>query len=375
MANFNLKYLDNYPVVSFEENIEYPEAVFEGYFHDIIKTERLFGHVLDSVKDNRTIQDIVYEKYTCDLLIGRNIDVYKLVSANHVMVTPEYGTEFRAIKFEVEIEDTNNRDKLAKITFYKEVEINYPLSCDYAEDVDASVAVNEIRYTVNNPPYVANYTGIHYDSTPSQRYYFTVAVNDLTDNILVGDYYYIHFEGTLLDNSEMPVAEVILKDSTDITFEVPYYVGGPTGVDDKVIEIENNIVIDHEPDNEVDANVIDKTIDVYIYTFIEPIFSHESSPETGSEAPDYILENQKSNERDVMSLKIWLKEADKWKAEYLNYALIEDVRALLPNQDTTNIVPAQMKDIIAIKENDNFIDLFEYDITMLFNIKVVNINR
>jgi hypothetical protein len=379
MANFKIKYLDKYPVATFYESFEYPEAVFDGWHYDIQKTSRKWGHVYDSIKENRTTQYIVYEKYKAELIIGRNIDLFVLQGSNHVLVTPDYGDAFNALDFNIEISDSPNRDKVATITFKKEVEIRYPLSSDYAESIHSTSNVNKISFDVDNPAYVFNNIVTYTVETGPSSYqaYFKVPLTDLSNTILVDDIYYLHTDNPTFNAQKdnygdyLDYAKCKSKDSSFVYFECSNDEVSPS-----LTYTITNLIIDHSADYRdlpSAITVADKTISLEIYTFIEPYYSHMSELAEGYEAPDATEENQKGKEHDVIEFKIWLLESEKWKAEYLNYALNEDIEIELVNYD--NIIPTQTKDIITPVENENFIDLFEYDIKVKYNAKSVNIFR
>lgn len=377
VANFNIKYLDNYPVITFEENIEYPEAVFAGFFHDIIETEEMWGYVFDSVYDNRTKQDIIYEKYTATIIIGRNIDLYKLQGANYVLVTPEYGTSFNAVKFELDVQEKqDNRDLEAKITFYKESEINYPLSSYFGSTfLREPSEINRILFDIDNPPYSFNNVNFYRGASPFQGA-FKVPFNDLTNTITVGDDYYLHTDNptfnalTDISGDNINFATCTAKDADYVYFVCSANPVAP-GWDYDV----SNVILDHISDGRdlpSGVTISDKTISLVIYTLLEPMFSHESEiKEAGKDAGKQNDAN--TIEKDKCYFKVFLKLDEIYLAEYLNYALFDDIEISLVNY--TNILPSQSSGIITPVSRNNLIDYFEYDINVYYNIKEVGTQR
>ena len=204
-------------------------------------------------------------------------------------------------------------------------------------------------------------------------------MNDLSDTILVGDDYYLHTDNETFNELQdiggyyCGFATCTAKSSTEITFKCSYQPVTPPSVLD--IDIAN-LVLDHISDGRSinpAITIADKEISFTIYTFIEPVFSHETVLNEGNEEPTGIQENQTAIERDIAEFKVWLKEEDKYLAEYLSHAVHYDILIDLKNYD--NIIPAQVKDIITPVPNRNLIDLFEYDIKVIYNVKAVNLNR
>jgi hypothetical protein len=372
MANFKIKYLDSYPVATFYESFEYPEAVFDGYFWDIIKTERKWGHVYDSIKSNRTIQYIVYELYKAEIIIGRNIDLSVLQGSNHVLVTPDYGDPFNALDFNIEFSDTSSRDKRAVVTFRKQREIRYPLSSDYAESIHSTSNVNVLSFTVEDPSYVFNYVSLVING--SSIVTFTVPNNDYTNTILVGDIFYMHTNNTIFNAATddsgdyMNFAECTIKTSSLLTFECSnstYVLLPKTTI--------NNMVLDFNPDyRALPSGVVvsGKTLSVDIYTFVEPFFDHITEFEEGLETNAGVEYNKWAREYDRSILKVWLKTSELYKIEFLNYASDTSVVLDLDNYD--DIAAVQIKGISQVKQNDELLNIYEFDIEILYNINQIS---
>jgi len=90
----------------------------------------------------------------------------------------------------------------------------------------------------------------------------------------------------------------------------------------------------------------------------------------GNKKPQGIQENKTTIEKDIAKLKVWVKTEELYLIEYLNYAIYSDILVDLKNYD--NIIPVQVKGISARKVNENLVDCYEYDITIIYNNKVRN---
>lgn len=376
MANFKIKYLDNYKVSSYFDELELPEAKLVDYFYEIVKTENKWGHVYLSDIDQRIIQKITYEKYETVLLVGKNIDLYKLQSSNFIKVTPEVGMPFNAVKITVKYDQpTGNRDSYARIIFHRQVEINYQLNSDFAQSLHSSNAVNKIDYSVGNPAYSFNNINISRGGSPFFAS-FKVPFNSLSDTIEVADTYYLHTdnvdfkEATDVGGDPLNFATCSSKDSDYVYFVCsvsPVIVGFDYDI--------SNLILDHQKNTDVPSGIIivDKTISSNIYSFIEPFYDHKTDQIEGFEGQDGNNENEKTKEKDILRFKVFVKPSELWKMEYLNYALFDDILINLVNY--SNIIPSQVKGISIRKDNDNLINCYEFNIEVLYNNKVVSIYR
>ena len=363
MANFIIKYLDSYPVYDFYESFELPEAILTDYKYDISKTDRLYGHVYDSNKEERKIQSIVYEEYTVEDIVGMNLDFYRLAAANHVLVETEDGDSFNAVNFSVVYEDTDNsRDSKVTIKFYKPIETLQPLSSDYAESIHSDIAVNRLRFVIKNPPYVQNtdmrWTGTTYD--------FKFTIDDLTDNIVLNDYLYAHVTDPDFDNETHYYVKCTAKSASQLTFTF-ISAGASTAVQN------TEVVLDYEPDITTTGNVTDDQLTLNLYTFLNPIYSNILTPKEGANLGAGIKENQGFNSKKQASLRFWVTDDELYKIEYLNYALFDDVSLILA--DTTIIYPIQTEGILTPINKESLLSLHEFEINILYLNKEVNIYR
>ena len=379
MTNFKIKYLDNQPVYDYFDSLELPEAILIDYFYKVVKTERSFGHVYDSNTDNRVIQYIKFEVYEIQTIVGKNIDLQSLEVANHVLVTPDVGSPFIAVNFTVTSEQIeNSRDSNVKITFHKEIETNYPLSSDFAESLHPDLPVNEIInknlyncifetesiYTTGLGTaytFLLNKTDIGYGIDNTEVY------NLINDNFAVNTYFYFEVTGVDMEIKDIYECYIATK-ATDV---ISLITNVTTETISDLLGV-YTIEFRFRPFWYTSSNVV--KLPVYsIYTFINPFYDKIITPIEGIEATDGLQENQKVYSYDVARFKLWLKTSELWKIEYLNYALPSEI--LLTLSDDTEIIPVQTKDIYKRKENENLIDLHEFDIEILYNNKVVNYYR
>ena len=370
---FEIKMLfEIYPDIDFAEEFEAPQEVtYLQTEYESQATSRAFGHIFDSVHAQRPIQTIGKDKYQVKFELSRQIDINRLNIA-YTTLTPTAGDSFVIYDVSVTSEKSVGLMYIYTIEFYK-YNSNYinHLSSDNADDYhfegEPQRLVNKLLYNVKNPAYVQNTTIVYVAGTPN-KFTFEFDINDLTDNIVLNQYFYAHVNDSSFDNETHYYCQCTTKGATTLTFTFT----GTTATTSDFDDVE--IVIDHEADMTTTSNVIDKDIDINIYTFINPVLGNILTPIESSISEDGIKENQKVNSKDNAYLKCWLKPSELYKAEYLNYALFNDIKLTL-SDGTTEYVPIQVVDIITKVEKDDLIDLYEFDITILYNNKMVNINR
>ena len=381
---FKIKYLfEIYPDTDFEQEFVTCQEVVElPPEPQVIATDEDYGHILFTDKSKRHIQSRRFRKYEVKILLSRNIDWYLLDYAAYTTLTTQASETFAIYNVQIEQNKVpGTRQYVINISFYRDdSEIVNHLSSDnvLSYKTDESASVNEIQYDVDNPAYSFNNVAVYtYDAGGATVAGFKVPLNDLTNTILVNDTYYMHTDDEAFNEEQDVLGEYlnfgkcISKDASFVYFNC-----SNDEVNPAFTWTIPNMILDHAPDyRDIPSGetVSDKTISLVIYTFIEPKYGHETETIEGITAPDGVEENQKTIEKDIVTFKVWLKESEKYLAEYLNYALAEDIEISLANY--TNILPSQTKDIITIKENSNLIDLFEYDVKIIYNVKAVNINR
>jgi hypothetical protein len=397
MTDFKIKYLfELFPDTDFTEEWVLCQDVNElPPDNDIIETPEIWGDVrvsldgsgnpIPTTKRNRKIQSKSLRKYEVKLVLARDIDWSIVDYAEYTTCTTDTsGVEETFLIYNVDIQQTKVQQSLEyiiTITFLREEDkIVYHTASDnvLSYKTDESETVNEIQCKVHRPPMSFN---CHNWSSSTYYEFFIEDDNDnfdLVDSITsLNQYFYLHCANWDFKQNDIYECYVQAKTTSKITFRTN--TATPAITD---LPINLNVILDFEPDFQESVNVdTTNTFSFNIYTFIEPEFKHISEPEEGSETNYSIQENQTTKEYDLAEFKVWLKFSEKWKAEYLSYCLVEsddadfspDVLISLKNYD--NILPDQIKDIITPVENRRLIDLFEYDIKVIYNIKEVNLNR
>jgi hypothetical protein len=381
--SFKIKYLfEIYPDTDFEEEFVVSQKVEElPPSSDIQATSTKWGDVRSNIKRNRKTQSTIYRNYEVKIEVSRNIGFPILDYADYTELTTQANETF--LIYDVTITQTQvpgGLNYIVLIQFKRESdELVYHNSSDnvLSYKTDESATVNEIQYDVNNPSYSFNNINIVATSiTGADLAAFTLPLTDLTDTIEIGDVYYLHTDDPDFNeeqdvlNGYLDFAECYNKDADYV-----YLFCSDDEVNPSFDYTIPNLILDHSPDWRdlpLGVTVADKTISFVIYTFIEPIFSHESNIIQGGQTAGK-EQNQKTIEKDICEFKIWLKESEKYKAEYLNLALFNEILISLKNYD--DIIPGQTTGLITLNENVNLIDLFEYDIKVIYNITEVNINR
>lgn len=375
-SSFNIKFFSGHPVFAYEDGEKLPSVISKGYDYEVIKTIDKWGHVYDSFNGKRTIQSFMYEKYETYIVAANNLDFFKLQSANHVYIVPEIGAGFYAVNVIVTKEKSLNRDNLIKLEFWRQISIDNELSSDFAESSYTSSTTNKLTYTVNNPTYsFNNITTYYYEvEVGVDTIAFKVPLNGLTNTIEIDDTYYMHTDNTAFnsltdgDGDFLNAAKCYNKDSDYVYFYCS--VNEATG-----IFTIGEITLDHNQDRRGDSSseftIADKIITVNIYTFLNPIYYHEDNEIKGVENAAR-KNNQKIKSNDRMNCKVWLTDAEMWKAEYLKYA--DHSNVLMNLVDQNNIIPAEMREIIKQNPKRNILGLHEYELNLRYNIKEVGVN-
>jgi hypothetical protein len=371
MANiFQIKYLyDIFPDIDFTQEFVTCQTITEkDPLIEYQSTEDKWGHIIDNVKINRHIQSTKYRQYHVKIELSRNIDISIIKRADYVSLTTTEGETFHI--FDVNITYTNvsgSLNYIIEMTFKRDAEINNHLdsaNC-LAYKTAESAAVNELGFDVNDPSYVINNESIAATNAEISR----VAITSLLDNMIQGEYYYFNVSDPDFKDENKTLIYVYEKTSTEFKFR--FYPFGSLSKTYTGCEI----IITNELQGGVAADVLvtSKTISPVIYSFINPIYGHIDEDIEGQKAPEGIAENQKIIAKDKVNFKVWLTVDEIWKAEYLKYALYDEI--LFDPASGQSIRPIQVKGIITPKENKNLLDLYEFDIEILYNNKVVSYNR
>jgi hypothetical protein len=382
MANsFEIKYIyDVFPDIDFTQDFVVCQEIVETEpFLDVQATEDKWGHILDSVKWNRKIQSIKYRQYKVKITLSRNIDISIIRRADYVSLTTSEGETFNI--FDVTIDYTEisgGRNYLVEMTFKRDAEVNNHLSSDncLAYKTAESATVNELSVSIDNPSFSFTvYTvTVEYDAGRGEyRYNFTVGNTNrdyqiLYDLLTVGDDFYLHSQLLDLQTDDIKTCFVSASSASGVSFKSNWTTSVISSYSEAI-----PFVINFEPDWTTDASVVGITVDYDLYTFIQPIFTYKEESTEGQKAPDGIQENQKITVKDVCKLKFWVTDEELWKIEYISYALYSDL--LFTFRDHNDILPSQVLGMYTIKDNNNLLNLYEFDFEILYNNKVVSYNR
>jgi hypothetical protein len=383
MANtFQIKYIyDIFPDIDFTQEFVICQNIVEKEpLLEIQATEDKWGHVLDSIKYNRKIQSIKYRQYEVKIEISRNLDVSIIRRADYVSLTTSDNETFNI--FDVQI--TYNKvpgglNYVIEMTFKRDAEINNHLTSDNCLALKTATYANvtEIEATVDNPPFALNIGSLNPLGTIGAHFYeFEIDSNEeplfdfIDDFINVSDYLYLHMPNTVAGYDEIYECRCVLKTTNYIYFRTNTFVT-------KSLPHSNlAIVMDFEPYDTVSVNVSDMSYTYNIYSCIIPELMYNIDESDGNNMPDGIQENQKFIVKDIFKFKVWVTDAELWKMEYLKYCKTEDIELTLYYNGIPYIVKSsQTKDIYQLKENNNLIDVHEFDINFQFNNKVVSYNR
>jgi len=337
-------------------------------------TSQRFGITYDNVRSTRLIQSIKRRYYSVKIIMARNIDV-QILSLAYTTITTTAGETFVARDIAVtyeKIEGTLNVVYTIQFYRYDDSEIVNHLSSDnvLAYNTETTNDVNVLSFAVTNPS--MSYTNITtYKYNAYEDYVaFKLPLDGINTNVEEDDIFYFHSDNTTFDHliKDANYFNKIICYDKDTDYVYFYFTNESSSV---FIYTLNNILIDFEPDwRGTRTGIVDLTWTFNIYTFINPILSHVLTPLDGIEIETNISENQKINVKQRAYFKIWLTKTELWKAEYLQYALSTAVTLTL--SDATAYSPCQILGIITPVENNNLIDLYEFDINLLHSNKTVN---
>lgn len=372
MANsFEIKYLyEIYPDIDFSEKFVMSQEIYEtSIIYESQATKEAWGSIVDSIHAKRLIQTYIKRHYTAKLVLSRNLDVSRL-GVGFVTLTTTDSETF--VIYDTEIKSTNisgSKNYLIEMNFYRLDDniINHLSSenaLNYKNQTGLSL-VNELSFDVIRPSFAvrADITNV------SGQYEFEVTEIDEYSEMSAGDDFYFHVKDSSFDNQTHFVGSIRSISAGIITFQF-----ASSGV---VANFgESDIVINQEADELPTSSTVETDLLTYsyvIYTLINPVISNLLTETKGISTEDGITENQKFNSKRSASFKIWLTKEELYKIEFLNYALKEDILLTLIGIPT--YVPCQVYSIYKEVENRNLIDLYEFDINLLYNNKTVNTNR
>ncbi|MDD4515638.1 hypothetical protein [Massilibacteroides sp.] len=341
-------------------------------------TSQRFGITYDNVRSTRLIQSIKRRYYSVKVIMARNIDV-QILSLAYTTITTTAGENFVARDISVsyeKIEGTLNVVYTIQFYRYDDTEIVNHLSSDnvLAYNTETSTEVNTLSFQVVNPAFAySNVTTYDYNDSGTHWVAFKVALDGINANVAISDAFYVHTDNSTFDalyTHNYPNKLICYnKDSDYVYFYFDFDKSPP------FIYTLNNVLIDFEPDwRGTRTGITDLTWTFNIYTFINPIISQQLTPVEGIQLEDGLVENQKINTKNKAYFKIWLTLSELWKIEFLQYAKANVVTFTL-SDGTTVYTPMQMGGISSPVENTNLIDLYEFDINLMYSNKTVNVFR
>lgn len=383
MANtFQIKYLwELFPHTDFTEEYVVCEEMVEKHPSSKNRmTDDEWGSTRDITNRERMIQSVVVREYETKFIVSRNVTPAILGYAEYITITTTDNETFQVYDVQINYnKQSQGRNYIVELTFKRaDNNIVNHLSSDnvLAYKTATSDEVNELSIKVVNPPMAFNQITMTAAGTGGAEYLQFDVTNDnpIFDLMVLitslNDWFYMH--SSTIDLQSLGIYSCYMQ------FDGTTYYRFRTNTTASVLSsnsISTPLVLDFEPDYYVDSNVKDINFTYIIYTFISPILDHSITPVAGINNQDAVEENQRINAKDLYRFKVWLKKDELWKIEYLNYALFNNVIYTEEGTTANVLVPSQVKDIYARKENRALIDLYEYDINFGFNNKVVSIYR
>jgi len=374
MSNIKIKYFGNYPVYSLIEDFELPEAKIIDWEYKVIATPQLWGHTADSNKAERNIQEITSAIYQIEVMAGKNLDYYKLQNANHILIKPDNEKEFISAKVEAKFTQAEkNMDNYWILKFWKQLNITEQLSHAFANKMKTGTGVNKIEFDVVNPPYTFNNIEIFtIEVVPaSGDYYafFDVPLNDLTNNFSISDTFYLHTDNVDFneeedDNSDfLSFADCNSKTSTYVRFQC-----SADTVDSGLSYNIGNLRIDNQADWRplpTGPSISNLTKSFTIYTLLNHNTEFSIEKKGKMEPRSGVKESTSYSKKTHLKFKIWLDNDDLYLAEYLEYALKDNI--LFTTNEGDSYIPIQVDDIILPSNNNLLIDLHEFNIDIMID--------
>lgn len=380
MDVFTIKYMfELFPSIDFEDElVSIQPVMFMGEEYETVATSENWALSYDNVRQKRNIQTLKKYKYSVVFILGRNIDINQCQVA-YTTLTTTAGETFTIRDVEITREKVERSlHYVYTMTFsrYDDEIINH-LSSDNVLAFKTALTedVNELSFTVRKPMFqfssITTFKGTGYDDFLA----FKVPLTTLTDYIEINDCFYLHTDNLTFEDKKNVLGNYLYrctcydKDSSYVYFDC----SEGENVSGYVYTL-GHVLIDHEPDwRGTSAYVIDKNYDFVIYTFINPLLSELETQEPGINKEDGISENQKLNYKEKAKLKFWLTPSELYLRKYLQMANAEDT--LLTTYDSVLYTPVQMAGITKPVENDKLIDLYEFDLEILYSNLNINYFR
>jgi len=373
-VTFYIKNFSLYPNVDFTEEFVVNQNIsFVGdKIVSVTETSNKWRSVNDAMAANRKIQTVLGSVYKLEMVLARNINLSLLASADSVLVETSNNDMFNIFNIDTVFEDIQGT-ALQKIvmTFYRVIENNviHHLSSDNAEAhmIAGSQNVNELNFTVKKPP-ITQRANIYLKNMPviGDTSAFDFKINELTQNINIGDWFYLHVFNDDFDIA-YGSANCVEKTANVVTFVF---------VDAPVFTLpESEITIDFEPENEINVEVDNNNfqINISLFTFLYSKLDNDINFIEENKQRNGFIQDGNVTTIDIDIAKFWVPDSELWKIKYLAYANPTDIVFKQKNRD--DIIPIYIKGMINKITKDTLVELHEFEIKLPHKLQNVNLLR
>jgi len=336
------------------------------------KTKEAWGDTRNTYITNRKIQSIIENRYMFEFNSSQSLNYNNIRLGDVVTVFPINEDAFDIYNIDIKEEQIDNtRTWHYTIEFTKANEfniVNY-LSSDNVKkwaDLSSGNIVNELSFEIKKPQYIQRVAMV-YNTVPA-KHNFIFSVNEITDNINVGDVFSLH--SNHVDWSfYSEVAECTYKTATELYFKIG------TGETLYITDYSySEIILDIEgaPDT---ITLIYSSIDFSLYTFIQPKKVIEISKNDSNEQVSGVQTFGKIQSYDAIRFLIYVKEIENYKVKYLSFAKKENI-VFKTNINGTDVLYYPVTDgYLTVNRKEELIDLMELDFNLKYNNLIVNGNR
>ena len=376
MINLNIQYLPEiFPNLDFTQPyIIDQELVRIDDLPQIAKTELLWGSVFDSSKVQRDIQMVLNQRYKFEFLIKENAQPPVMAAVQNMTILTDDGKQVAAHNVTIEYSQASDtRIYKCVVNFWARLYNNFS---NYLTSDVLAENINLINYieVINDKPQYQQYTTLNYlpaaDLGGLSVYQFEFTVNELTNNIQVNDWFYMHSKiPHLAENVSFFVAAKCINKTTDlITFRVNepgLNAGQLTGL----------VTIDYEPEQEIATAVIPRQLTYRIYTALMPKFKIENEKGERIEQQSGINYDDRTIVYDILNCLFFLKENELFKAKYLNFASEINFYKRITQTSYQKYNAIQTADIYENNERNDLTDIYQFSLNMKISNLVVNTFR
>lgn len=368
IQKIKIQYCSLFPLIDFPEETGFctfisklidtatTQIKVSGAYKRLNKKGQTSGHVIQTHIKKRKVLYIFHEE---------NFDTSLIQLSDDVKIKDNYNNEEIYTECSISTELLANKKYKTTVTGF--VLDEYNESCNISSDFvksknqfDINNEVNRIESTVYKPSYV----GISDFTDGGSKSEFTLIVDELTDNIEIGDYLYFHANFNF-DTMGLSSVKCISKTTEIITFE------GSSEYTLFNAETEKQFTLNYEPAYSEDINVIATPLITYLYTDFIPNFDSETI--AGGKLIEAAQNKKIVTEKTVtrtLVVPLVVIDSELWKIEQLYKA--DCIKFIYQDK---NYIAFEVDNVLSKKTNNQLFGVKEYEFKMIYNKEVISRNH